>query len=447
MKFVRGLLLFGALAVGSPGIVTVQAQVFGWSTIAGLAGTYGSADGTNDTAWFWQPVGVAVDINGNVYVDDSYNVTIRKLARQGTNWVVTTIAGLANRGGYADGTNSDIEFSEPNGIAMDSKGNLYVVDTGPYTIRKLTPMGTNWVSSTIAGQAGTGPGTVDGTNNASRFCSPYGVAVGSDDSVYVADSFNHTIRKLTQVGTNWVSSTIAGLGRASGFADGTNSAARFYYPYGIGADHFGNVYVADSGNNTIRKLTPVGTNWVTTTIAGLAHAAGYADGTNNAARFYNPYGVTADSAGNVYVADTRNYAIRQLTPVGTNWVTSTIGGSGTHTGGADGLGSAARFGFPWGIAIDNQGVFCVADTGNNNLRQGVGLPLIQGMGHTNGVITFTWGAVVGQTFQIQYATDLAQTSWTILGSPVTATNAAVWWGDNIGGDTQWFYRIKVLLPE
>ena len=89
----------------------------------------------------------------------------------------------------------------------------------------------------------------------------------------------------------------------------------------------------------------------------------------------------------------------------------------------------------------------MADTGNNNLRQGVGLPLIQGMGHTNGVITFTWGAVVGQTFQIQYATDLAQTSWTILGSPVTATNAAVWWGDNIGADTQRFYRIKVLLPE
>ena len=138
----------------------------------------------------------------------------------------------------------------------------------------------------------------------------------SAGNVYVADADNDTIRKVTPVGTNWVVTTLAGLAGNAGSADGTNSAARFYYPYGVAVDSAGNVYVADTDNDTIRKVTPVGTNWVVTTLAGLAGNAGSADGTGSAARFYCPGGVAVDSAGNVYVADTHNDTIRKVTPVG-----------------------------------------------------------------------------------------------------------------------------------
>ncbi len=133
--------------------------------------------------------------------------------------------------------------------------------------------------------------------------SPTGVAVDSAGNLYVADCNNCTIRKVTPVGTNWVVTTLAGRAGKSGSADGTNSAARFYSPTGVAVDSAGNVYVADFYNNTIRKVTPVGTNWVVTTLAGQAGASGSADGTGSAARFYHPFGVAVDSAGNVYVAD------------------------------------------------------------------------------------------------------------------------------------------------
>jgi streptogramin lyase len=129
-------------------------------------------------------------------------------------------------------------------------------------------------------------------------------------NVYVADTFNHTIWKVTPGG---VVTTLAGLAGSYGIADGTGSAARFYNPFGVAVDSAGNVYVADSRNHTIRKVTPGG---VVTTLAGLAGSSGSTDGTGSAARFYSPYGVAVDSAGNAYVADTSNHTIRKVTPGG-----------------------------------------------------------------------------------------------------------------------------------
>jgi sugar lactone lactonase YvrE len=344
-------------------------------TIAGLAGSAGRADGTNSVARFDYPNDVAVDTDGNVYVADAGNETIRKMVPVGTNWVVTTLAGRAGSVGSTDGTNSDARFNGPYGVAVDGTGNVYVADYFNYTIRKVTPVGTNWVVSTIAGLAGN-RGSADGTNSDAQFEFPNGVAVDANGNVYVADLGNNTIRKVTPAGTNWVVTTLAGLAGSYGSTDGTNSTARFSEPNGVAVDGTGNLYVADYFNDAIRKVAPVGTNWVVTTLAGLAGSIGSADGTNKTARFYYPQSVSVDGAGNVYVADTYNYTIRKMVPVGTNWVVTTLAGLAGSVGSADGTGSDARFGNsiyyagPVGVAVDGAGNVYVADQGNNTIRKG-----------------------------------------------------------------------------
>ncbi|MGA2865882.1 MAG: NHL repeat-containing protein [Verrucomicrobiota bacterium] len=324
------------------------------TTLAGLAGWGGSADGTGSAARFYGPSGVAVDSAGNVYVADYGNCTIRKVT---PGWVVTTLAGLAGNWGSADGTASAARFKSPSGVAVDSAGNVYVADYGNNTIRRVTPGG---VVTTLAGLAGTW-GSADGTGSAARFLHPGGVAADSAGNVYVADNGNYTIRKVTPGGAV---TTLAGLAGSSGSADGTGSAARFYWPTGVAVDSAGNVYVVDTDNCTIRKVTPAG---AVTTLAGLAGSSGSADGTGGAARFYYPCGVAADSAGNVYVADTCNYTVRKVTPGG---MVTTLAGLAGSSGSADGTASAAQFDTPTGVAVDSAGNVYVADTRNNTIRIG-----------------------------------------------------------------------------
>ena len=248
----------------------VYATPYTFTSLAGHQYLYDGWDGTNSAAQFYWPVSVALDTAGNLYETDGGNNTIRKLTPVGTNWVVTTLAGLAGYSGAADGTGSAARFSlgeggNGGGLAADSAGNLYVGDSGNNTIRKVTPAG---VVTTLAGLAGSS-GTNDGTGSAALFNWPVGVAVDHAGSLYVADANNNTIREMKPVGTNWVVTTLAGSAGNSGSADGTNSAALFNYPLGVAVDSTGNLYVADNGNNTIRKMTPAGTNWVVTTLAGL----------------------------------------------------------------------------------------------------------------------------------------------------------------------------------
>jgi sugar lactone lactonase YvrE len=324
------------------------------TTLAGPARSVGSADGTGSAARFYNPQGVATDSSGNLYVADTYNSTIRKITPGG---VVTTLAGLAVQAGSADGTASGARFSGPSGVATDASGNVYVADRLNHTIRKITPAG---VVTTLAGLAGSS-GSVDGTGSAARFHGPYGVATDSSGNVYVADDGNHTIRQITSAG---VVTTLAGLAGSGGSADGTGSAARFYFPSGVATDSSGNVYVADTANDTIRKITPAG---VVTTLAGLAGSGASADGTGSAARFYYPSGVATDSSGNVYVADTDNHTIREITPAG---VVTTLAGLAGITGSADGTGSDARFYQPYGVATDSSSTVYVGDSGNNTIRKG-----------------------------------------------------------------------------
>ena len=335
------------------------------TTLAGLAGSFGSANGTGSAARFNSPEGVAVDSAGNVYVADADNCTIRKVAPVGTNWVVTTIAGLTGSVGSANGTGGAARFSFPQGLAIDGTGNLYVGDTDNYTIRKVTPVGTNWVVTTLVGRAGIS-GSVDGTNSAARLSDPKGVAVDSAGNIYVADEENHTIRLVTPVGTDWVVTTPAGLAHNPGSADGTGNAARFADPYGVAVDNTGNVYVADIFNDAIRKVTPVGTNWVVTTLAGVGGNYGSMDGAGNVALFKGPAGVTVDRAGNTYVADQVNHTIRKVTPAGE---VLTLGGLAGFGGSTNGTGSDARFFVPQGVAADGAGNLYVVERGNSTIRK------------------------------------------------------------------------------
>jgi hypothetical protein len=198
---------------------------------------------------------------------------------------------------------------------MDSTGNVFVADSGNQVIRELAPSGTDYVVSTPAG-LGTIPGIADGLDSTARFDVPNGVAVGTAGTVWVADTHYGTIRQVTADGSDWMVATIAGSAlNFPGYSDGTNGTAVFDYPYGVAADTVSNVFVADTYSDTLRKLTPAGTNWVVTTIGGSPFGTGATDGVGTAAQFYQPYALAVDGTGSLYIADTYNHTIRLGRPV------------------------------------------------------------------------------------------------------------------------------------
>lgn len=322
------------------------------STLAGAAGTTGSADGTGTNALFYGSHGNAVDMAGNIYIADYVNNNIRKVTTSG---VVTTIAGQVGVAGSADGTGTSATFSGPRQVAVDGAGNVYVGDWENCTIRKITPAG---VVSTIAGLAGA-LGSVDGTGSSARFSHPQGVVVDSSGNIFVADQSNHSIRKVTSSG---VVTTLAGTLGAAGEVDGQGQAARFSEPVGIALDGAGNLYVTDSSGHTIRKVSPTG--WVST-LAGAAGTTGNSNGTGAAALFNWPSSITLDPLGNAFVADNGNRLIRKITPAGG---VTTIAGSPGVIGSTDGTGTAALFYKPNGIVMDSTGLLYVVELGNHTLR-------------------------------------------------------------------------------
>jgi sugar lactone lactonase YvrE len=250
------------------------------NTIAGT-GAVGSSN-TKGSVTFNFPTGVGVDAAGNVYVAEVGNSDIRIINTQGA---VTTM--LAN-------------LSGPTGVTADASGNLYIADNGNSIIVKITNKG---VASTLAGTRGV-RGSQNGAGTGAQFNQPQSVAVDSSGNVYVADAGNNMIRKINSQG---VVTTIAGS-TTSGSQNGVGAAASFNRPTGVAVDASGNVYVADSNNNLIRKIATDGT---VTTLAGTG-AAGNANGILSAATFNNPQGVAVDDINRVFIADTGNGLIRMI---------------------------------------------------------------------------------------------------------------------------------------
>ncbi|MEZ0184747.1 NHL repeat-containing protein, partial [Flavobacterium oncorhynchi] len=312
------------------------------TTLAGS--TDGFADGTGTQAKFSYSNGVAIDASGNVYVADQSNHKIRKITPLGE---VTTLAGSTS--GDADGTGTAARFYNPAGIAVDASGNVYVADQSNHKIRKITPAGT------VTTLAGSTEGFADGTATTAQFSNPSGVVVDALGNLYVAEQSNHKIRKITPGGEV---TTLAGSTR--GFEDGIGTQAKFNLPVGVAADASGNVYVADALNNRICKITQSGE---VTTLAG--GTSGFADGAGSAAKFIWPNGVAVDALGNIYVADRGNHKIRKITPSGE---VTTLAGSGAQ-GFADGTGTGAQFSIPSGVAVDALGNVYVTDMTNFKIRK------------------------------------------------------------------------------
>lgn len=325
---------------------TVQSSSFEYvytTSVGTLAGsTSGYTDATGAAAQFNQPYGGDTDAEGNVYIADASNHKIRKITPAG---VVTTLAG--STGGDALGTGSAAQFNYPYDVAVDGSGNVYVVDTHNHKIKKVTPAG---VVTLLAGSTG---GYADGTGSSAQFYYPTGAATDAAGNVYVAEKDSHKIRKITPEG---VVTTLAGS--SNGYSDGTGTAALFSSPMNLTVDADGNVYVVDHGNHKIRKITP---NGVVTTFAGSTE--GDTDGTGTAAKFRYPYSIDVDPSGNLWVIDTHNHKLKKITPAG---VVTTV--AGTTSGYVDGGVATAKFNYPTDVMIDANGKIYIAEKDNHVVR-------------------------------------------------------------------------------
>jgi len=334
-----------------------RATSFTVSTIAGRGGMAGFLDGAGTTAMFNSPHGGPLDASGNLYVTDYLNHRIRKISLDpdGKTWKVTTFAG-SGVAGHVNGTGTAAQFQHPACVSIDASGIFYVADTNNHRIRRVTQEG---AVTTFAG-SGTA-GSANGTGTAAQFNRPCGIAVNaSSGDLYVVDIENHRIRKVTKEG---VVSTF--VGGTQGSANGMGTAAQFNRPHEIAIDTAGNLYVADSENHRIRKVTKDG---MVSTLAGSTK--GFADGVGTAAQFDWPRGITLDRAGNLYVADWLNNRIRKITPQGEVTTIAGSGATGRGNGGlVNGMGAVARFNGPVGIIMDTSGNLYVFENDNHCIRK------------------------------------------------------------------------------
>ena len=331
-----------------------------FATIAGTGESGFSGDGGPATrAQLFFPEGLTVDGAGNIYFADSGNDRIRKVDSMGT---ITTVAGTGERGFSGDGgPASQAHFNVPTGVALDGEGNIFIADIGNHRIRRVGA-----TTGTIATIAGTGQGGFSGDGGPAtqaRLYAPTGVALDGAGDLYIADSRNHRIRRVDA--TTGTITTIAGTGvRGYSLDGGLAVEARLWAPRDVALDGAGDLYIADSGTDRIRKVDA--TTGTITTIAGTGRGGFGGDGgPATEAQLYAPRGVAVDSAGNLYIADSLNERIRKVdadTGTITNFAGRTFSGDG-------GPASQAHIFEPDGVAVDSAGNLYVADTKNHRIRR------------------------------------------------------------------------------
>ncbi|MEI8042413.1 MAG: cadherin domain-containing protein, partial [Verrucomicrobiota bacterium] len=427
----------------SSAIITAYA----WTNYVGsTSGTSGTTDGVTSAARFNGPKGIVMDGNGDLFAADTLSHTIRKITVSSA--AVTTQLGVAGATGFNDTVflGATPKFNSPQGVTWDPTGSAryLIADTGNHTVRQATWTWLGgWSISTLAGSP-PNSGSANGTNATARFNSPRGITVDSAGNIYVADTGNHTIRKVTLAG---VVTTVAGLAGTSGTNDGLGSAARFNAPVGLAADGTNTLYVADTGNHTLRKIV-LNTGTVTT-LAGLAGSFGSVDDMGAAARFKSPSGITIDTTGRLFVTESSNHTVRLVTPDG---MVKTVGGQAGASGLVDGTGPAARFNAPSGITVSNTTLY-LADSGNNRVAKGTalycpivtlgatasqGLPgavTVYGSVNPNSKLTAAW-------FEYGLTTNYGNPVVTVLatntGTAAVAVNAQI---SGLAANTTYHYRV------
>jgi len=321
------------------------------STFAG-SGVRGVDNGPGSEARFANPQGLTMDRAGNLYVADSGNHRIRIISSQGD---VSTFAGSVQ--GNEDKNGTSARFSHPTDIAIHaSSGNLYVTDSSNNSIREIKPSSEREVSTFV--------GEWDRSYDLAYLNDPSGIAIDALGNFYVADRSNHRILRITR--SPLFFSTFAGSDKGVPPTIGARLPVQFNNPYGLTIDTEGNFYVVDRDNHCIRKIALGG---VVSTFAGScapAYDGGFADSPSEPARFNAPHFAAIDKAGNLYVADTGNHCIRKITQAGD---VSTFAGSCRQSGPDDGSGATVRFNRPTGMTIDRSGNLYVADTGNHRIRK------------------------------------------------------------------------------
>lgn len=405
------------------------------TTFAG-SGIQGSSDGTGLNASFYNPSGIAIDSKDNLYVTDEYNHLIRKISPSGE---VTKFAGTGTYG-TTDGALAEASFALPLRIAIDKFDNIVVyqalstgnairliqngaVSTIPNTKFLSSGSGHNasfgfdklgnlyathghlivklinqplayepyQTRTTLAGTPSAACGFVDGTGSAAQFCNPQGnMVIDVSGNIYLTDTGNNAIRKITPAG---VVTTFAGSGAAGG-TDGTGVSATFSAPRGIVMDSSGNFFVTDTNLNTIRKITSAG---VVSTFAGMMASSGSQDGTGTAAQFkFNGVNgsIAIDKYDNLYIGDFSNHTIRKITP---SAVVTTFAGTAPNAGSTDAVGAAASFYYPNGVTVDNFGNIFVAEGGNLKIRKIDSGKVVTTFAGT-GVQSKTDGAYLSATF-------------------------------------------------
>ncbi len=352
---------------------------------------------------FYNPTSLAVDAFGNVYTADDETHTIRKITPAA---VVTTLAGRAGERGSADGPGGTARFQNPHGVAVDAIGNVYVTDSGNHTIRKITPEG---IVTTLAGRPGD-RSVVDGLGSDARFAWPKAIVSDAAGNLFIADDQTHQIRRVTASG---VVSTLTAPPLRDASVDGPLSLAQFRRPVALALDAGGNLFVADF-RSTVRKISVGG---IVSTLAGTAEQTGTTDGLASAARFKDLRGIAVAADGTLFVADGGNATLRTISAQG---VVTTIAGQVEQRDNIDGTGGNARFSYPNGIALDSAGNIFVADAAAGTLRKGtrsaaLAPPIIHTLPATGdqlqrnvGVgtaISFTAGATGGAPLRFQWTRD------------------------------------------